>query len=649
MLKLAESFAGVTPHNKALAADENMLYYISSSNMIASDGVSISRIHHFDNQLSCIAAHAGVIALGDVAGNCIILESDGSTRTLALDAKVIDCCFVGDLYVVFCTLNSIFILNPKSDSRSSLSLTNMITSVTSIDGNILVGTNLGALQLYSLEDGSVTLIEDISAHTDSIRCIRVDGTRIITGSQDTNVKTWVYQEGRIYPTQTLRSVHSDWINGVWSSRDTMYTASSDKMVYVWEWNDQDYYCCVDVIPLVSEALSVVMINERVFIQTKSGGIDEVDDMTCRYLTSGHLAEVTDIDWNNNLLVSCSLDKTTRLFYTGNECGRAQIHGFPMTSVKFLPGPRLRFISAGQETILRIFEATQAFFETCKDVRDNTERYGETRSKYLCKGEVEFLCEYLNTEDYVKSAYPAELNLTNEIGTEVSTYALSDNQLSSSVFKECKKIYGHYFEVKNIAVGSELILTCNRSALKKFAGLFVWSLEGEKLQYIEEHDLDIQRIAISSDQAYAVTVGRDHLVCLYRISNRTLDVVERFTAHKRIVWDCGFSRDSEHFASCSRDGDIVMYSTKHKSIEKTVNLGTEITTLAFSPKSDLLAAGTADGMLLILDYELNVLDRIQAVSKRVNIARFDPTGMKIAVGGSDGLIRVIQYCQETPYV
>ncbi|ELA41332.1 uncharacterized protein VICG_01572 [Vittaforma corneae ATCC 50505] len=442
----------------------------------------------------------------------------------------------------------------------------------------------------------------------------------------------VLRGGNISLVQTLNG-HSDWVNGVCWHGDKLYSASSDKTVRVWERNEHGFYICSDILGAASELLSVGFLDSVLIVQTRSGGVDKIGaGGTCEYFISGHQGEVVDLDWNRNLLVTCSSDRTTRLFYRGRECARAQIHGFPMTSVKFLPGPHLRFISSGQETILRIYEGTRAFFANCEDL------------KTLQHSADDFLDFYADRDYYVEAAFLSELNLTNEIGTSTSHERLSENALCSGVFRECQKIYGHYFEIKNIAVGKSLILSCNKSAVRKFAGLFVWDLQGSKLQYIEEHDLDIQKIAISPDQSFVATVGRDQLVCLYAVTNNTLNTVHRFAKHERIVWDCGFSRDSKYLATCSRDGNVILYNIGSRSIARTSSFEHEVTTVSFSPKADMLIAGTVNGDVLCLDYELNIVDRIRAVGKRIHIARFDESGSMVAVSGSDGLTRVLSLSQ-----
>lgn len=612
MLKIVNSFIGVSPHNKSLSVDNNTLHYISSSNLIIYNNNSISKIYHFNNILNCISTAFGLVALGDISGNITILNRYSEN----IGSKIVDCCFLNSSFAIFCTFDHIFIFNCSTFEKLSLKVDFMISSVSTTNSTILIGSNLGLIYLYTFNNNSIQFVSSIEAHMDCIKNIRTNKNFIATCSQDYNLKIWTYNNSNISLLQTLNG-HSDWVNGVFWNNDDLYSVSSDKTLRIWKKNDNGFYSCYDIIGATSELLSTAILNEKLIFHTKTGGIDIYEDNNTKYLLSGHLNEVVDLDWKDNLLLSCSTDKTVRIFDINKECGRVQIHGFPMTTAKFLPTDRLRVISAGQETIIRIFEATKAFFRNLDSAKFNIK------------------------DDYVESAYLSELNLTNEILTESIIEPLSECFLSSNVFKECQKIYGHYFEIKNISVGKDLILSCNRSAVKKFAGLFVWDLNGNKLQYLEEHDLDIQKIAISPDQSYAITVGRDGLVVLYSIINNKLKTIKRFNEHNRIVWDCRFSKDSKYFSTCSRDGKVILYSTFDQLVIKIKEFTDEITSIDFSPKEDLIILGTNTGEILCVDYNFNILSNIKVVSKKINIARFNEEGDFIGVGGSDGLLRILK--------
>lgn len=631
MLKIYQSFAGCNPNNKSLKVSNDRVYYLSSSNIVISTCDKVENVLYFHEILNCVDSMEGVIISGDIKGNAYVI-TEGRILNFSFSSKIQDCQLISKEQAVFCTLNSIYLVDITNNTKIQMDVDYMICSISIINSCIFVGSIVGTLYIYNIESNYLKLKEQIDAHLDLIKCIRKSESNLFaTCSQDFNVKIWNFENNEISLVQTLNG-HSDWVNSIFWNNEILYSASSDKTVRVWEKNpnqsstdaENSFYICTDILGAASEIMNVSVINDTLIAQMKTGGIDKI--RTNEYFLSGHQGEIKDLDWKNDLLLTCSQDKTSRIFLDGREHARPQTHGFSLTSVKFLNTEKLRFISSGQETILRIYEATQDFLEKCMDASDM-----ETREQ---------IDLYLDSKDsYSVSAYLSELNLTNELSDEPVNEKLSENYLSTHVFKEFKKIYGHFFEIKDIAVCSKLILSCNRSAAKRFAGLFVWSSEGEKLQYIEEHDLGIQKISISPCEKYALTVGRDKLVCLYSIENTQLNCINRFYNHERIVFDCGFSKDSKYFATCSRDGKVILYDTELQKIHKMKQFDFEITSICFNPVESELVVGNECGEIFLMDYDLEIKETLKVVSGKINILRYNHRGNKIAIGGSDNLLRI----------
>lgn len=635
-LSVISSFAGCIGKHKAMAAVEDAnapeagqrLFYISSSNIMVTDRQSVKSVIFKDHVLNCISSAGGRVVCGDVQGFGYVMDS-GSEFRVKCGGKVQDCCFLGGSVAVFGTLDSVVVFSYRESKTTVHRMEFVISSISTAEGCILAGSVSGSLYIYSLSaDLSVELVEKVDAHSDAITDIKVCKDRLVaTCSQDTNVKVW--RLGRPMSLVQILNGHSDWVNGVAWGCSALYSASSDRTIRVWRQSEcgaLEFYTCTDTIEGASEFLDVLVLGDRLLGHTRTGGIDKL--LPSEYFVSGHLNEVSDVDWKGKLLLSCSLDRTTRIFYKNKECGRPQVHGYPLSSSKFLPGRRLRFISAGQETILRVYEATQNFLLNCREAEDS--HLGESGG----------CCDFGPLEEYPKRAYLSELNLTNEVAEHNSQEPLSESSLSTSVFREHKKIYGHYFEIRNIAVGRNVILSCNRSAARNFAGVFLWSLDGDRLQYATDHDLGIQRIAVSADGALALTASRDKTACLYSIRNTGLVFLRRFADHGRAVWDCGFSRDGRYAATCSRDGRVVLYSIDSLDIRVSREISSEVTSLGFSPTDDVLVVGTDTGTIKVLNYSLETMEQSRIVGGRVNVLRFNEDGEKIAVGGSDGLLRVL---------
>lgn len=662
MLNVVNTYAGCSPRNRVAAVCAGSLHYASASNIVQTDEFAVSDVIFLDANVNCLDSGFGCLVAGDVGGAGYVVAGDGAVSKIQLGENVQACTFLDEDTALFCTCDTLCLYNRRTNQETRHSTGFLINCVEADGGRVYVGDSTGGLHVYACAGARADLLERIEAHTDGVRDIKISERGCVaTASQDTNIKLWEWRDGRLEHIQTLNG-HADWVNGLRWAGSTLYSASSDKTIRVWEEKKTQNknpdgckhaslevrsYFSAGILGGSSEFLGVCVLDGVPVGQYQTGGMDRfVEHATgCEYLLSGHLGEITDVDWCYNMLLTCSSDATSRIFYKGKETGRAQIHGYPLTSAKFLHGDKLRFISAAQETIMRVFECTQNFLHSCEDAADGC--YEESSD---CEEKIEISFEdggsprpgTLCAGDYVATSILAELHLTNEILHEFSHETLSENALASNVFREVQKIYGHFFEIKNIAVTRELIFSCNRSSSRNFAGLFVWDRDWKKIGYHPDHSLGIQRIK-ATDSA-VITMGRDKTVCFYRIDGPRLALAKRLCDHERVVWDGGFSRDGRCFATCSRDCRVILYSSETFDILATRRFECEVTALDFSPVDELIAIGLHNGTVKVLDFSLDTKFDRRITGQRVCVARFNRSGRRLAVGGGDGLLRVLKMSQ-----
>lgn len=619
------TFAGCKSTNKTMTVTENkFLYYISASNIIKADKNGIVDIFFMENELSSINSLNDMIVCGDIFGLGYVMKKDEILKIFC-DSKIQDCCFYNNSTVLFITMNTVVLYNFLHSKTESFNVDFFPTSICIYNEKILIGSALGVLYVFELKDNILTPIDQQCVHTDRILAISVTGNLIASASTDSNINIFKFEE-TLNLVQTLNG-HSDWVNCLTWYKDFLISGSSDKSIRIWKRNEQNELYCDNIIGGSSGFYNVCCLDDKMIGHYKTGGIDKLFDFNGdnvdypRYYITGHTDQVITIDYSKGLYLTCSADRTARLFYKNKECGRPTTHGFALSGAKFLPGNKLRFMCSGSETIMRVFETTQSFMKDFDKIKDKNYE------------------GFVNSAEYATSSHLSELNLTNEVSNTLSHEPLSENALSIQVFREVKKIYGHYFEVKDIKVGG-LILSCNRSATKKFAGLFVWSLDFEMLQYLTFHSLDIQKIAICNTNRYALTVSRDKTTALYTIVGKYLSLYKTFADHSRIIWDCGFSKDGKYFATCSRDCFVIIYKFPILSpLKRQFDL--EPTSMDFSPTNKYLAVGFVNGTVRILNWMLEDILVFKAVGKRINALLFNEKGNELAIGGSDNLLRIIE--------
>jgi elongator complex protein 2 len=350
----------------------------------------------------------------------------------------------------------------------------------------------------------------------------------------------------------------------------------------------------------------------------------------RYAASGHLDEISSLDWRDGLLLTSSLDMTARIYTKREnkwmEVCRPEIHGHPLKAARFLKGEKIELISGGHETILRLFEATRQF---------------------LLSNQL----EVKNQEEYPPSAVLSELSLTNEMSEDISTDKEANEYFLSakSVFLEVKRVYGHFFEVEDVCVSDKMLVSCNRSSSKEFSGIFVWNLEFKKTQYIMLHNLGIIRMKFSDDGRFLVASSRDKTVSIYKVKTVEgeygLELVSQIKDHRRVVWDVAISYDNSFFASCSRDRRLLLYSMKEMKMVAEHEFPCEVTALSFHPSKYELSIGCEDGTLSIAritgDDKIVIESKINCHGSKITCVEYSKLGEYIATGGSDSLLRVFR--------
>ncbi|KAI5168797.1 elongator complex protein 2 [Pancytospora epiphaga] len=644
------TFAGCEQKASAMAATEDYFYYICTSNVIRVDVNKNLEVFPFDSNVNCIAADKRIALVGCVDGTYYTIEDGEKINQGELGDSVQVCAILASGNYILFTLTDTVIKSIKNNTLIEEVFGYIACCVETVGNVVFVGSLTGRIYVYECLEDEIELLEIVDAHPERINSMKkLSNHRLASGSEDSNIKIWAYN-GRLRHIQTLNG-HVDRINRLEWDGTFLYSASSDKTVKVWEEEDSpDSEMCnetkvgfrnSDIIGGVSEFLGVCFWKDAIFAQYRTGGIEKYTRSHCRgyyecqYFISGHTSEITDLDWRYDLLLSSSLDSTTRIFYKGLEVGRPQIHGHPTVSAKFLQIGRLGFVSVAQETIVRVFETTQTFFQRCVEA-DKIGNSAYCRPSVYDYEWAEFY------DEYVPEAILTELHLTNDVIPDMSTLSLSEGALAISVFRETSKIYGHYFELKSVAVSGELILSCNKSQSKKYAGLFVWNEESENFDYKTDHSLGIQRVVAVKDRV--LTVSRDKTACLYRIdeSSFKLHHLGRFSDHSRVIWDGGISPNLKYFATCSRDCKVILYSLNSLEVLNIREFYCEVKAIDFSPVDDeKLAVGLIDGSVKLLNLNLEELDEYSVLGKPVNAVKYSEDGLKLAVGGVDGVIRILK--------
>lgn len=306
--------------------------------------------------------------------------------------------------------------------------------------------------------------------------------------------------------------------------------------------------------------------------------------------TGHFEPVTDLSWerSGSYLLSASSDKTCRLHGISSidgkwcELARPQVHGHELncvTSMNFC-----KFATGGEEKTVRVYGATQFFVNNFEALSKNLAKNLKLTTNDLPKhGRLPALglsirgapCPYDIDEDtadfnsastwYKRSQLSEKLAIMEHLDKLPSEEIL----LQSTLWYEASILIGHGNELQALAADSTGTYLASSSRAKKsdITNFIVWSCaHARKSATIDHHSLTITRLRFSPDDKYLLSVSRDRTWCIseqtgkVRPSHKKLfGSTQSDCIHKRIIWDCCWTCDSEYFVTVSRDKIAVVWS------------------------------------------------------------------------------------------
>lgn len=174
--------------------------------------------------------------------------------------------------------------------------------------------------------------------------------------------------------------------------------------------------------------------------------------------SGHYGDVQSISWDSHgdYLVSVSSDQTSRIHAETSregsrrwgEIARPQIHGYDMTDAAFLSP--LRFISAADEKLLRVFDAPGGFVQSLSSlgVLDTQESAidPESRPKGATVPPLGLSNRALG-KDLDATDVPTANQAVHSVSRAFSSLPTEEELASTTLWPEVEKVYGHGYEVR----------------------------------------------------------------------------------------------------------------------------------------------------------------------------------------------------------
>lgn len=319
---------------------------------------------------------------------------------------------------------------------------------------------------------------------------------------------------------------------------------------------------------------------------------QIKPMCC---ITGHFAAATDLAWEREgrYLLSCSLDKTTRLHGQSSldghwhELARPQVHGHEINCISSIQFNQ--FVTGAEEKTIRNYEATKFFLNSFKtltslslptDLQDMIEEYPKhaqlpTLGLSIRAAEAPYEIDASGGDKPVSGNQNSTWFGSGKLAEDISRMEHLDELpteeilIQSTLWWEKNKLFGHGNEIHALDCDSKGTFLASSSKANKadMAYILIWECKQfRKVATIHHHSLTITRLKFSPDDKYLLSTSRDRTWCLSEKTGKMKQAYMKMAnsnktngIHERIIWDCCWTPDSKHFMTVSRDKKAVFWS------------------------------------------------------------------------------------------
>jgi WD40 repeat protein len=491
----------------------------------------------------------------------------------------------------------------------------------------------------------------IRGHNDSVTSVAYspDGTKVVSGSHDKNVRIWDAQSGRNI--KVLKHHNQAVLSVAFSPDGTkIISGSNDKTVRIWDAKSGrkialliGHSSCVESVAFSPDGTRIA-----------SGSSDKTvriwDAQSGRHiaLLEGHSGQVTSVAFSpgSTKIVSGSVDETVRIWDAQSACDLALLkgHSSRVTSVAFSPDGT-RIISGSDDKTVRIWDA-QSGHETsllkghgscvesvafspdgtriASGSRDKTVRIWDAQS-----GRKIALLVLKDYSSCVESVVFSPDGTKIVLGSDDGTVRIWDSQPDRNI----AVIEGHSSRVTSVAFspdGTKIVSSSDDRTVR------LWDAQsGRHIALLKGHS-DLQRsVTFSPDSTKIVCDSGDKALQIWDAqSGRKIALLK---GHSSYMEPVAFSPDSTRIASGLRDKTVQIWDAQSgRKIALLIGHRADVLSIAFSPDSTRIASGSNDETARIWDAQSGCdITRLEGHGSCVGSVAFSPDGTRIVSGTGDG--------------
>jgi WD40 repeat protein len=618
------------------AYEDGRLFYAAHNMLLVHGNTTEAVVPPFSSRITALSVDGDRVALGSAEGDIALLVGREVIVSAKAASSVSSVGIVGDILLSASRDLVQTWRIPRDPGASNLEKSEyrvpgeMVISVCGVEVEektvIVAGTYGGTVVVLAPGPGTRKLQFKSPIRTVDAFVERDEEERefaLICGAiQDGRAFVLKYSPGNLRRTGMISLYRGRCMSARWTAEREIITSSDDGTVSKWVesngWQSSQMFGEMGG-PCVQNAMGT---EEGVILQMETGGF-------YRYGREGYLERfvggsteaIVSIDQLEDLVLVACLDRSVRIYQARREgvveIYRPLIAGYEMVSALFLD--LFTLVTAAQENVLRILRGTEGYRFLLEEGRGKR---------------VE--CD----KDLCVLAGMQELSLSNiatepESGKEKAFSTLgTERALSSEVFQEIHKEYGHPFEVESLCViKGKMILSANRASTCTHAKLVVSNMRYEVVQRIESHSQSITSICAAVDGTLVSSVGRDRRCTLYQAVSREaaseeitgefkegdcgLRMVCSVRDHKKMPTGSVFSRDSTHLSTCGRDGNVFRYRIQENGLKMVMNKGFGEEISSIEEYEDVLFLGSVSGDIHLVSMSSGDVRSLRIHNSRVN--------------------------------
>lgn len=490
-------------------------------------------------------------------------------------------------------------------------------------------------------------------HTDWIRGLAFDAKSqtLATGSHDQSIKLWDVQTGELIKTietgsrvyslifsqdydllassgdsleiqlwdvrtgecqQTLKG-HKSWIGAVVFGRnnngEVLASGSNDGEIRLWEIETGTCFQVIQGSDRSIQALSFDALSHKL----ASGSTDKlvklwnIETGECSHQLSGHRdwVRTVSLSTGGRLLASGSDDRTIKLWNTETgECFKTiEAHKTRVWSVAFSQDHKT-LVSGSDDRTIKLWDLRTG---QCKKTL-----WGSSRGVWSIAFSADAKTIYCGSDDH--------------------RIQLWDVQTAQNL----PSLSGHKGRVRTISLADSANLLASGSDDKTVK---LWNkTTGECLQTLKEHSDWVWSVEFSADGKLLASGSLDHTVILW--DTQTKKHLKTLTGHTQFVWSVVWSPSEPILASGSADKTVRLWEPNEGRCLKVLEGHQhQIASLAFSPTGHRLASVSDDGEIKVWDIKTGHCLLTVDDGSRLRTVAWSPDGQYLAVAGLDKVVKL----------